>query len=750
MKVIKRSGREVEMRFDNITSRIDVLTEGLSDELEPSKVAQQVFSSLYDRITTQEIDDLSSETCIGMITSHPDYEILASRIVASNIQKICPNNFHLAMRKLSKAKIITDEVLQVAAKVKDEIKHDRDYDFSYFGLKTLEKSYLQRIDGKMIETPQYMFMRVSIGIHGDNVEKVLETYNYMSRGMFIHATPTLFNSGTPRPQLSSCFLVANKEASIDGIYDTVKECAQISKWAGGIGLHCSDIRANKSHIRGTNGTSDGIIPMLRVYNATARYVNQAGRRKGSIAVYLEPWHADVFSFLELRLNTGEEEARCRDLFLALWIPDLFMKRVEEGKNWSLFCPDKARGLSDVYGEEFEKLYEKYENDGLATKTVPAEDIWRAILKSQAETGTPYMLYKDACNKKSNQSNLGTIKSSNLCTEIIEHTSPDETAVCNLASVALPKFVTDGEEKFDYSALHTTIKIMTKNLNNVIDRNFYPVKSAERSNMRHRPIGLGVQGLADVFCSLRLPFDSEEAKKINSYIFETIYHASLEASCELSDEIGPYSSFKGSPISEGILQFDMWETKAEIPHSGMYDWEAMRERVKKGVRNSLLVAPMPTASTAQILGNNECFEPYTTNIYLRRTLAGEFVVVNQHLVTDLKKLGLWSKKMKDLMVKSGGSIQSITDIPDDIKKLYRTVWEIKMKDIIDMAAQRGRYIDQSQSMNLFMESPTLSKISSMHMYAHKKGLKTGMYYLRSQAKARPIQVSLEPDCVACSA
>ena len=750
MKVIKRSGREVEMRFDNITSRIDVLTEGLSDELEPSKVAQQVFSSLYDRITTQEIDDLSSETCIGMITSHPDYEILASRIVASNIQKICPNNFHLAMRKLSKAKIITDEVLQVAAKVKDEIKHDRDYDFSYFGLKTLEKSYLQRIDGKMIETPQYMFMRVSIGIHGDNVEKVLETYNYMSRGMFIHATPTLFNSGTPRPQLSSCFLVANKEDSIDGIYDTVKECAQISKWAGGIGLHCSDIRANKSHIRGTNGTSDGIIPMLRVYNATARYVNQAGRRKGSIAVYLEPWHADVFSFLELRLNTGEEEARCRDLFLALWIPDLFMKRVEEGKNWSLFCPDKARGLSDVYGEEFEKLYEKYENDGLATKTVPAEDIWRAILKSQAETGTPYMLYKDACNKKSNQSNLGTIKSSNLCTEIIEHTSPDETAVCNLASVALPKFVADGEEKFDYSALHTTIKIMTKNLNNVIDRNFYPVKSAERSNMRHRPIGLGVQGLADVFCSLRLPFDSEEAKKINSYIFETIYHASLEASCELSDEMGPYSSFEGSPISKGILQFDMWETKAEIPHSGMYDWEAMRERVKKGVRNSLLVAPMPTASTAQILGNNECFEPYTTNIYLRRTLAGEFVVVNQHLVTDLKKLGLWSKKMKDLMVKSGGSIQSITDIPDDIKKLYRTVWEIKMKDIIDMAAQRGRYIDQSQSMNLFMESPTLSKISSMHMYAHKKGLKTGMYYLRSQAKARPIQVSLEPDCVACSA
>jgi len=750
MKVIKRSGREVEMRFDNITSRIDVLTEGLSDELEPSKVAQQVFSSLYDRITTQEIDDLSSETCIGMITSHPDYEILASRIVASNIQKICPNNFHLAMRKLSKAKIITDEVLQVAAKVKDEIKHDRDYDFSYFGLKTLEKSYLQRIDGKMIETPQYMFMRVSIGIHGDNVEKVLETYNYMSRGMFIHATPTLFNSGTPRPQLSSCFLVANKEDSIDGIYDTVKECAQISKWAGGIGLHVHDIRANKSHIRGTNGTSDGIIPMLRVYNATARYVNQAGRRKGSIAVYLEPWHADVFSFLELRLNTGEEEARCRDLFLALWIPDLFMKRVEEGKNWSLFCPDKARGLSDVYGEEFEKLYEKYENDGLATKTVPAEDIWRAILKSQAETGTPYMLYKDACNKKSNQSNLGTIKSSNLCTEIIEHTSPDETAVCNLASVALPKFVVGDEEKFDYSALHTTIKIMTKNLNNVIDRNFYPVKSAERSNMRHRPIGLGVQGLADVFCSLRLPFDSEEAKKINSYIFETIYHASLEASCELSDEMGPYSSFEGSPISEGILQFDMWETKAEIPHSGMYDWEAMRERVKKGVRNSLLVAPMPTASTAQILGNNECFEPYTTNIYLRRTLAGEFVVVNQHLVTDLKKLGLWSKKMKDLMVKSGGSIQSITDIPDDIKKLYRTVWEIKMKDIIDMAAQRGRYIDQSQSMNLFMESPTLSKISSMHMYAHKKGLKTGMYYLRSQAKARPIQVSLEPDCVACSA
>jgi ribonucleoside-diphosphate reductase alpha subunit len=549
--------------------------------------------------------------------------------------------------------------------------------------------------------------------------------------------------------MSSCFLIANKGDSIDGIYGTLTECAQISKWAGGIGLHVHQVRANKSRIRGTNGQSDGIIPMLRVFNATARYVNQAGRRKGSIAVYIEPWHADILEFLELRLNQGDEEARCRDLFSALWIPDLFMKRVEENGNWSLFCPDKARGLSDVYGKEFEELYTKYEEEGLANTTLPAADLWKAILKSQTETGTPYMLYKDACNTKSNQKNLGVIKSSNLCTEIIEYTDKDETSVCNLASIALPKYVNKETKTFDYEKLHEVTKVVTRNLNRVIDRNFYPVETAKRSNMRHRPIGLGVQGLADVFILCGLPFDCEESRTMNAHIFETIYHAALESSSELAEVDGSYETFEGSPASQGILQPDMWE--GDTKFSGRYDWDAMRERVKtKGLRNSLLLAPMPTASTAQILGNNECFEPYTTNIYLRRTLAGEFVVVNNHLVNALKERGLWSKEMKDLMVKAGGSIQNIVDIPDDIKTLYKTVWEISQKCIIDMAADRGRFIDQSQSMNLFMESPTMSKLSSMHMYAWKSGLKTGMYYLRSKAKARPIQFSLEPDCVACSA
>ena len=549
--------------------------------------------------------------------------------------------------------------------------------------------------------------------------------------------------------MSSCFLIANKADSIDGIYGTLTECAQISKWAGGIGMHIHDIRANKSRIRGTNGQSDGIIPMLRVFNATARYVNQAGRRKGSIAVYLEPWHADILDFLEIRLNQGDDEARCRDLFSALWIPDLFMKRVEEGGKWSLFCPDTAKGLSDVYGDEFEELYLKYEEEGLATTTVPATEVWKAILKSQTETGTPYMLYKDACNKKSNQKNLGVIKSSNLCTEIIEYTDKDETSVCNLASIALPKYVNKETKTFDYAKLHEVTKTVTKNLNRVIDRNFYPVETARNSNMKHRPIGLGVQGLADVFILCGLPFDSYESRLMNVHIFETMYHAALEASSELAEIDGSYETFQGSPASQGILQQDMWGGGVRM--SGMYDWPAMRERVKtKGLRNSLLMAPMPTASTAQILGNNECFEPYTTNIYLRRTLAGEFVVVNKHLVNHLKEAGLWSKEMKDIMVKAGGSIQNIVDIPKEIKELYKTVWEISQKCIIDMAADRGRYIDQSQSMNLFMESPTMSKLSSMHMYAWKSGLKTGMYYLRSKAKARPIQFSLEPDCVACSA
>jgi len=748
MRVTKRSGRVEDVKFDNVTNRISKLTEGLSETVDVTKIAQQVFSSIYDGIKTPEIDTLSAEICIGMITSDPDYEILATRITASNIQKRAANNFHIAMRKLHKAGIVTHEVLEVSSKVKDDIKTERDFEFGYFGLKTLEKGYLQKIDGEIIETPQYLYMRVAIGIHGHDIDHVLETYDALSKGLFIHATPTLFNAGTPRPQMSSCFLIANKEDSIDGIYDTVKECARISKWAGGIGLHVHDVRANKSHIRGTNGTSDGIIPMLRVYNTTARYVNQAGRRKGSIAVYLEPWHADILDFLEIRLNQGDEDARCRDLFSAMWIPDLFMKRVESDGNWSLFCPDTARGLSDVYGKEFEDLYEKYEAEGLATKVVPASEIWKAIIKSQSETGTPYMLYKDACNEKSNHKHLGTIKSSNLCTEILEYTDKDETAVCNLASIALPKYVDVEKKEFNHEELHRVTKMVTRNLNRVIDKNFYPTENGKRSNMRHRPIGIGVQGLADVFIMLRMTFGSEESRKLNIDIFETIYHASLESSYELAEMYGPYESFKGSPFSKGILQFDMWDRDPKF--SGRYDWNAMRELVKKGTMNSLLLAPMPTASTSQILGNNECFEPYTTNIYLRRTLAGEFVVVNKHLVNDLKERGLWSKEMKDLMVKANGSVQNIIDIPDDLKELYKTVWEMSQKTIIDMAADRAVYIDQSQSMNLFVESPTISKLSSMHMYAWKTGLKTGMYYLRSKAKSRPIQFSLEAECSMCSA
>ena len=748
MRVTKRSGRVEDVKFDNVTNRISKLTEGLSETVDVTKIAQQVFSSIYDGIKTPEIDTLSAEICIGMITSDPDYEILATRITASNIQKRAANNFHIAMRKLHKAGIVTHEVLEVSSKVKDEIKPERDFEFGYFGLKTLEKGYLQKIDGEVIETPQYLYMRVAIGIHGHDIDHVLETYDALSKGLFIHATPTLFNAGTPRPQMSSCFLIANKEDSIDGIYDTVKECARISKWAGGIGLHVHDVRANKSHIRGTNGTSDGIIPMLRVYNSTARYVNQAGRRKGSIAVYLEPWHADILDFLEIRLNQGDEEARCRDLFSAMWIPDLFMKRVESDGNWSLFCPDQAKGLSDVYGKEFEELYEKYESEGIATKVVPASEIWKAIIKSQSETGTPYMLYKDACNEKSNHKHVGTIKSSNLCTEILEFTDKEETAVCNLASIALPKYVDVEKKEFNHEELHRVTKMVTRNLNKVIDKNFYPTENGKRSNMRHRPIGIGVQGLADVFIMLRMTFGSEESRKLNIDIFETIYHASLESSCELAEMYGPYETFKGSPFSKGILQFDMWDRDPKF--SGRYDWNAMRKLVKKGTMNSLLLAPMPTASTSQILGNNECFEPYTTNIYLRRTLAGEFVVVNKHLVNDLKERGLWSKEMKDLMVKANGSVQNIIDIPDDLKELYKTVWEMSQKTIIDMAADRGVYIDQSQSMNLFVESPTISKLSSMHMYAWKTGLKTGMYYLRSKAKSRPIQFSLEAECSMCSA
>lgn len=746
MRVIKRSGRIEDVKFDKVTNRISKLRYNLSDNVDASMIAKQVFSSMYDNITTHEIDTLSAEICIGMITSDPDYETLATRIVASNIQKTAPGTFSEAMTILHDAGIVTDEIKNLAPKLDEVINPERDFMFGYFGIKTLEKGYLQKVNGTVTETPQYLYMRVALGIHGEDVQSACETYHAMSSGACIHATPTLFNAGTHRPQMSSCFLISNKSDSIDGIYDTLKECAQISKWAGGIGLHVHDVRANKSPIKGTNGQSDGILPMMRVYNATARYVNQAGRRKGSIAVYIEPWHADIMDFLDIRLNQGDEEARCRDLFSALWIPDLFMKRVEAGGTWSLFCPNKAKGLSDVYGDAFETLYEKYESEGLADATVPALDIWKAIIKSQSETGTPYMLYKDACNKKSNQKNLGVIKSSNLCSEVVQKSDPDETAVCNLSSIALPSFVKD--QTFDHRRLHAITKMITKNLNRVIDRNFYPTEAARKSNMRHRPIGIGVQGLADVFILCRMPFGSEASRDLNAHIFETMYHGALEASCELAEVDGAYETFEGSPASQGILQFDMWDREPKL--SGRYDWDAMREKVKKGLRNSLLLAPMPTASTSQILGNNECFEPYTTNIYLRRTLAGEFVVVNKHLVKDLQALGLWSKEMKDLMIKAGGSVQNITDIPEDIKDLYKTVWEISQKVIIDMAADRGVFVDQSQSMNLFVENPTLSKLSSMHMYGWKSGLKTGMYYLRSKAKARPIQFSLEAECTACSA
>ena len=749
MKVIKRNGKIYNMLFDKVSVRISKLTNGLSNNISGDKVAQKVFSSMYDNMHTHEIDTLSSEICIGMITDHPDYEILATRITASNIQKRTPKTFSKSAKKLFDDGLLSSHVWLFISKniveIDSSINGKMDFSFGFFGLKTLEKSYLQKVNNEIVETPQYMYMRVSCGIHCGDLDKTIETYEHMSNGYFIHATPTLFNAGTKTPQLSSCFLVAAKDDSIDGIYDTIKECAQISKWAGGIGLHIHNIRAKNSVINSTNGISEGIIPMLRVFNATARYVNQAGKRKGSFAVYLEPWHGDIFDFLDLRLNQGDEEVRTRDLFTALWIPDLFMKRVKENSDWSLFSPDTAPGLSDVYGEEFETLYTKYEAEGRAIKTIPISKVWMAILKSQTETGTPYMLYKDSCNRKSNQKNLGVIKSSNLCTEIIEYTDKDETAVCNLGSLALPKFVENG--KFNYKKLHDITQILTRNLNKIIDVNFYPIKSAEKSNMRHRPIGIGVQGLADVFMLMGLPFESEKSKEINNTIFETIYHAALTASVNLARKEGKYETFDGCPASKGILQFDMWDNPQL---SGMWDWKNLKNKViKHGTRNSLLLAPMPTASTSQILGNNECIEPYTTNIYLRRTLAGEFVVVNKHLVNDLQSIGLWSNQMKQEMIRCSGSIQSIDNIPHDMKMKYKTVWEISQKTLVDMAKDRGCFIDQSQSLNLFIENPSISKLSSMHMYTWKVGLKTGLYYLRSKSKSKAIQFTLEP-CTSCSA
>ena len=733
MKVVKRSGDVVEMLFDKVTKRISKLNQAPEFEplnVQPDKVAQKVFQSMYDGISTSEIDNLTAEVAVAMITEHPDYETLAMRVTVSNLQKNCPKTFSDAMVALHAKGVVSDEFMKcVALELDSVVQPKRDYDFGYFGIKTLQKGYLN-----VGETPQYLFMRVAVGIHGDDLPRVKETYNHMSLKHFTHATPTLFNAGTNHPQLSSCFLVAMKDDSIEGIYETLKECAHISKWSGGIGIHCSNIRANGTPIKGTNGVADGIVPMLRVFNNTARYVNQGGgKRKGSFAIYLEPWHADIMDFLELRLNQGDEEMRCRDLFTSMWLPDLFMEKVEKDEDWHLMCPHECPGLPDVYGEEFNELYRMYVAQGRYKKTVKARQVWDAILKSQVETGTPYMCYKDAVNAKSNQKNIGTIKSSNLCTEIMEVSSPDETAVCNLASICLPSLVKN--QQFDFEQLHAVTRVITRNLNRVIDKNYYPTEAARKSNMRHRPIGIGVQGMADVFQMLGLSFDEPKARKLNVGIFEAIYHAALTESCELAKEEGPYETFQGSPASLGILQQDMWGNDTNE------FWNEIRENIKThGLRNSLLVAPMPTASTAQIMGNNEAFEPYTTNIYLRRTLAGEFVMINKHLVRELMALGKWTPEIKTEIVRNGGSVQNL-DIPDKLKEVYRTIWEIPQKSIIDMAADRGAYIDQSQSLNIFVENPTMAKLSSMHMYGWKKGLKTGMYYLRTRAKTRAQQVTV---------
>ena len=751
MHVIKRNGKKETIKFDKVTSRIEKLSYSLSPLVNAIDVAKKVIEGIYDGVPTTELDNLAAETAASLATKHPDYAILASRIAVSNLHKNTIKSFSETMKKLylyvdksngKKSPLIADDVWQVLednAEVLDStIIYDRDFSFDYFGFKTLEKAYLLKVDGKIVERPQHMFMRVALGIHKADIDSVIKTYNLLSERWFTHATPTLFNAGTPKAQMSSCFLLTMKEDSIDGIYDTLKQTAKISQSAGGIGLAIHDIRATGSYIGGTNGTSNGIVPMLRVFNDTARYVDQGGgKRKGAFAIYIEPWHADIFAFLDLRKNHGKEEMRARDLFYALWICDLFMKRVEADGEWSLFCPNEAPGLSDCYGEVFETLYTKYEAEGRARKTIKAQELWFAILDSQIETGTPYMLYKDAANSKSNQQNLGTIKSSNLCTEIIEYTSPDEVAVCNLASIALPRFVINGS--FDQQKLYEVTYQATLNLNKIIDNNYYPVEEAKNSNMRHRPIGLGVQGLADAFILLRLPFESDLAKILNKNIFETIYFAAMTASKDLAIKEGAYQSFHGSPLSKGKFQFDLWN----VQPSDRWDWESLRkEVVEHGVRNSLLVAPMPTASTSQILGNNECFEPYTSNIYSRRVLSGEFIIVNKHLLKDLVSLRLWNNDMKNRIIVANGSIQKITEIPADIKELYKTVWEIKQRNLIDMAADRGAFICQSQSLNLFVDSPTASKLTSMHFYGWKKGLKTGMYYLRSQAATQAVQFTIE--------
>ncbi|XVJ65119.1 MAG: ribonucleoside-diphosphate reductase subunit alpha [Lacibacter sp.] len=751
MFVIKRNGKQESVKFDKVTARIEKLSYSLSPMVNVIDVAKKTIEGIYAGVPTTELDNLAAETAASLTITHPDYAILASRIAVSNLHKNTIKSFSATMRRLynyvdaatqKKLPLIADDVMQIieenAELLDSTIIYDRDFGFDYFGFKTLEKSYLLKVDGKIAERPQHMYMRVAVGIHKEDIGSVIKTYHLMSERWMTHATPTLFNAGSPKPQMSSCFLLTMKEDSIDGIYDTLKQTAKISQSAGGIGLAIHNIRATGSYIGGTNGTSNGIIPMLRVFNDTARYVDQGGgKRKGAFAIYLEPWHADVFEFLDLRKNHGKEEMRARDLFFALWICDLFMKRVEANGEWSLFCPNEAPGLSECWGEKFETLYTKYEAEGRARKTVKAQDLWFAILQSQIETGTPYMLYKDAANSKSNQQNLGTIKSSNLCTEIMEYTSKDEVAVCNLASIALPRFVVDG--KFDQQKLYEVTYQVTKNLNKIIDNNYYPIEEARTSNMKHRPIGLGVQGLADVFILLRLPFESELAKMLNKNIFETIYFAAMTASKDLAKEQGAYESFAGSPVSKGIFQFDMWG----VTPTDRWDWATLKEDVKQfGVRNSLLLAPMPTASTSQIFGNNECFEPYTSNIYTRRVLSGEFIIVNKHLLKDLVNLGLWNNGTKNKIIAANGSIQNIEEIPADIKELYKTVWEIKQRNIIDMAADRGAFICQSQSLNLFVDNPNTSKLTSMHFYAWKKGLKTGMYYLRTQAATQAVQFTVE--------
>lgn len=752
MYVVKRDGRKESVKFDKITARIVKMCYGLDPLVSPEVVAMKVIEGLFDGVSTTELDNLAAEVAAAKTIDHPDYALLASRIAVSNLHKETKKTFSEVMHDMyhyvdnktnEPASLLADDVYQIIMDNKEvldsSIIYDRDFRYDYFGFKTLTRSYLMRLYGKIVERPQQMLMRVAIGIHKEDIQSAIKTYNLMSEGWFTHATPTLFNSGTPKPQMSSCFLLTMKEDSIGGIYDTLKSCAQISQSAGGIGLSIHDIRATGSYIKGTNGASNGIVPMLRVFNDTARYVDQGGgKRKGSFAIYIEPWHADVFDFLDLKKNHGKEEQRARDLFYALWIPDLFMKRVKENGDWTLMCPHECPGLSDTHSAEFEALYTKYEQAGKGRKTIKAQDLWFKILESQIETGTPYMLYKDAANSKSNQQNLGTIKSSNLCTEIIEYTAPDEVAVCNLASLALPKFVTE-EGTFDHNKLFEVTYQATLNLNRIIDNNFYPVEEARNSNMRHRPIGLGVQGLADAFIMLGFPFESEEARALNREVFETIYFASMTASKDLAKVDGPYQTIQGSPVSKGIFQFDMWG----VTPTSRWEWDLLKDEVKKhGVRNSLLLAPMPTASTAQILGNNECFEPYTSNIYTRRVLSGEFIIVNKHLLKDLVREGLWNKDMRQKIMAANGSIQNIQDIPQHLKDLYKTAWEISQKAIIEQAADRGAYICQSQSLNIFMENANFGKLTSMHFYGWEKGLKTGMYYLRTKAATDAIKFTVD--------